>query len=811
VTLLGCAILLLLFSWTADLAVRLSSGWTVNLSSESCISAPTPLYSREIKDRSPRLANSGGKFAAAWTLETGAYRGILSTSADSGTSWTPPRLLHPQYPHPGPDDIFGQSDICVSKSGRVIIAVTYMRQQATGPTLQNIGLYEHRETHPDSVWIGPTFPMEFFDPGILGRSTTLLDQPAIACEPVSGDLYLAFTRRTASSDSVGGHFTEIRFVGQVSGTWGRVRTLATPASERARIVVGVDKSVLVYWHDMASGGVVGRQSTDGGRTFGEPIVIGRMLANYSEPPRYLNNDVRHNRVYCDAELAPHYAAITVDRSQGPRRGWMYGVWAEMLEGVAEPIVSSATEREPNSPSDRATRMEYGQSMSGGSIGPDIGGGDTDCFYFEGQRGETVQITGQVTGASAPGTNSYCGWPLDLNYWESPTAYRGRMGAGSFNQGPILNPPLVMTLPVSGRYSLDGVYAGANWRVNYVLRAQRLTPLPTSVARDHRDVVIVVSKNGGLTWSEKRLVNDDPPWFDNSMPEVAVDGLGRVHVGWYDRRDDPEGMNYHVYWTWSEDGGETFVPSRALSATQSVLDPDEWTELGDHWSLIGTEDGIAGAWTFATGEDVGNSRNEHNIHFRRAWIPVEVEVDDLAAAVRVRRADLSWRIDRPDYLWRFRVGRRVVGGPEGFVVIGEVERNADWQVSEYAFSDTTVVGSTEYEYRIEALLANETVIYSEAVVAGVPPTPEGVSLRVASRGGPSVLELTSPLRGSADFQVFDVQGGRVRTITGIAVEPGVNEIEWDVRGDGGMRLASGVYFVRAHVGPHEGVLKIVVTP
>jgi hypothetical protein len=652
--------------------------------------------------------------------------------------------------------------------------------------------------------------MEFLEYEV-GRTGQSLDHPALASSEETGDLYVAFTSRTVSRDSVGGHGAEVRFVGQVAGVWGEVQTLSGPASERARIIVGTDGAVLVYWHDMASGQVLGRRSIDGGRAFGDPIVIGRMSANYSLPPRYLASEYRHNRVYCEVELAPHYAAIAVDRSRGPRRGWMYAVWAEALDGELEPIVSSAGEVEPNDVPSRATRMEYGQSMSGSSIGPDLGGGnDSDTFYLEGRRGETVQITGHVTSASMPGNSpyAYCGAGIQLCQWDSPASFQGIVANTGFNHGPLSNAPLIFTLPVDGRYTMNGGFAQANWRISYVLRAQRLTRHPGSVARDHRDIVMVVSRDGGLTWSEKRLVNDDPPWLDNSMPEVAVDGLGRVHVGWYDRRDDPFGLNYHVYWTSSEDGGRTFASSRPLSTRQSVVDPDESTELGDHWSLVGTEDGIAGAWTFATGEDVGITDNEHNIHFRRVSMPVEISVMDVGVSTRVQRADVSWRVSDPAYLWKFRVGRRTAGSGE-YGVIGEVERSSP-ESGGYSFVDTTVEGSN-YEYRIEAVLANETSVYSEPVVAGVPATPTAFEMRLqsASPGEPVVLGLASPVRGPVALRVFDVQGSPVRSLE-FAVEPGHNQVHWDAKGDAGVQLPAGVYFIEATIETYRDVLKLVLT-
>ena len=62
--------------------------------------------------------------------------------------------------------------------------------------------------------------------------------------------------------------------------------------------------------------------------------------------------------------------------------------------------------------------------------------------------------------------------------------------------------------------------------------------PGQRARDHRDV-FVTSSPDGLDWSAQSvLVNDDPPNFDNWLPEIAVTGGGQIYVAWYDWRDSP---------------------------------------------------------------------------------------------------------------------------------------------------------------------------------------------------------------------------------------------------------------------------------
>ncbi len=68
-----------------------------------------------------------------------------------------------------------------------------------------------------------------------------------------------------------------------------------------------------------------------------------------------------------------------------------------------------------------------------------------------------------------------------------------------------------------------------------------------------DIVIIRSADGGDTWTEPTVVNDDIGESYQFFPWVAVSPQGEVGVVFYDRRDDPEDTLLHTYLAWSEDG------------------------------------------------------------------------------------------------------------------------------------------------------------------------------------------------------------------------------------------------------------------
>src|SRR5438094_3762601 len=173
---------------------------------------------------------------------------------------------------------------------------------------------------------------------------------------------------------------------------------------------------------------------------------------------------------------------------------------------------------------------------------------------------TIRFSGTPADAQGFGFGIYCG---------SDTTRLLRMGCMNFTTLEP-TPPAVMTLAAPARFYLDMGCAGqytSTWR----LRVEQFVPSNTEAARDHRDVVLVSSSDGGATWSPKVRVNDDAPLYENSLPAVAVDARGLVHVAWYDRRDAADCMALvHTYWSYSDNGGMTFAPSQRLSTSAQDL-------------------------------------------------------------------------------------------------------------------------------------------------------------------------------------------------------------------------------------------------
>ena len=85
-----------------------------------------------------------------------------------------------------------------------------------------------------------------------------------------------------------------------------------------------------------------------------------------------------------------------------------------------------------------------------------------------------------------------------------------------------------------------------------------------------DLYFTMSTDGGLTWTPRMRLNDDPldNFVDQFHPWTSVNADGVISVAWYDRRLDPANLNFDLYITHSFDGGSTWTPNQRVSNVSS---------------------------------------------------------------------------------------------------------------------------------------------------------------------------------------------------------------------------------------------------
>ncbi len=125
--------------------------------------------------------------------------------------------------------------------------------------------------------------------------------------------------------------------------------------------------------------------------------------------------------------------------------------------------------------------------------------------------------------------------------------------------------------------------------------------------DDGDVFFTRSTDRGDTWSRpKRLGGDDSDSLQ-FFPALAVDPKGGLHVMWGDMRDDPARTHYNIYYTESQDKGDTWgfdIKAQNIHAddtrvTDFPSNPNMGFRsglfIGDYFNITATADEVYMVW------------------------------------------------------------------------------------------------------------------------------------------------------------------------------------------------------------------------
>ena len=416
--------------------------------------------------------------------------------------------------------------------------------------------------------------------------TDFLDKPWLGVDPQDGTVYVAYVRFFA-----GGQQIEFSRSTDHGDNWSAPVVLTnavTSAVMSPRLVVGPDHEVYLIYYSRSI--VDGNEylkllgSANHGQNWGlERTVAGRPYANnfYSGPAGY-------NR-----ERVVALVSADVDRSAGLTRGRLHVVWHEMVDVYADVLGTGGAvpETEPNESAGAATPFTLGAELQGSLSSLT----EQDWWSFSGTAGQTVEFQLEPVGSPCNGF---------LRMFAGGGAAANRCAYSHFGGGVGV---IVFTLPSTGTYYVRVLCwdaSGTNIGAYRVLTGVH-APVPSDLARDHRDVIYSYSPDGGLQWSAPTVLSDAAPRFDETFPEIAVGETGGPIVMWYDHREDPaNGILTTMRTRQSWNFGANWLPSTRIDdgppVNWSLVASNMFPNMGDYSQLVA--DG--GSWhaIWADGRD-----------------------------------------------------------------------------------------------------------------------------------------------------------------------------------------------------------------
>jgi hypothetical protein len=547
--------------------------------------------------------NDSRGFTAGFTLTSFAY------STDGGATFTDGGNVPLALPT---DQAFGDAGLDTDERGNWYLNQIYTRTAGNpGATAQqNIGVHHGRFNNLGQlVWDAPT--MASIGAGATGTPAGNLDKCLLACDRVTGNVYVAYLRLSVTPSRI-----EVVRSTTLGATWDAPvvldnTTTPTTSKQGARPFCGPNGEVYVVWEKGANiincpdgagnvtnsfGQIAFTRSLDFGVTYSPFSVIG------TPGLTFMASGPGDNR-----ERGNEFPDIAVDRSGGPWNGNIYVTWHEAPDwlsnlsgGTPYTEVQDATNGSPATPE----AVSVGMNVSGTIVAS--GTGNTDYYSFTAVQGQSYffNLDPQGFNCGVSGTtvgmrmrlyaNSYpAGMPPTSTFADSMLAASSQ---GAFAQR------IVWTAPKSGTYLLRvNRTTSSTTATSYLLRLRTLSFSGGFAARDVRDVVEVQSADGGLTWSSPRRINDDPAGLENRRPFIAADGRGHVHAFWHDSRNPGLGTNAtltHIYGTTSRDGGATWSPNFQTSDEVSFFSFNTRAvpNLGDYNQAAGNAGGVYAAWS-----------------------------------------------------------------------------------------------------------------------------------------------------------------------------------------------------------------------
>jgi hypothetical protein len=742
------------------------------------------------RELGPQVAFQGLLGLAVWYEDQSLEPIHCAHTQDGGATWIPGGFM------PGYNDDVGECTVCAGPGQSFFV----LNQRA----ITNVPDLEVRRVEI----IGGALQWQ---PAVQMASAPSLERPTIACDPTTGEVYVSYTHAYEVSASPPVYSATIYFArsGDGGATWSSPVALSPASCNGSQVAVGLGGEVYVVWQDMAGAQIMLRRSLDHGASFEPAVVVGAILENANTtPPGLMAVGVRTDTAWPYSMKVPHYPVLAVDRSAGARRGALYVAWAEMASGAVGPYLGPVFETEPNDYFANANRAEIGQDLIGYVPSVDISE-DRDLWYFDGIAGQTVSLKASVDYVPSPpygleGQYGVFGCAEDTagSFYGLQEVARG-LFVGS--DSPYTT-AMRFTLPHTGRYYLP-VQGATPSSISYRLELREVQVDPASAARDHRDLVLASSGDGGASWTPKVRASQGPVGYDDILPALAVDELGQVHLAWYGRQDDSFcGFLANTYWSLSRDGGATFLPPQRVSSVAST-----WGDFLNDGTVAGDRLGLATRGTTAqllwmdSRNLAASSTDIYGAQIETGG-PTAVVVSRFTAEPWDGSVRLRWTIEELADVTGFRLERAQSEGVWEILSLAMPPPAGP----EFSVLDGTAMAGERYRYRLEVLLREGTSVWGGPVeIALAPAVVVSPALRVSPNpaSGPVAVSLTLPAPEQVSLGVYDLMGKVVMPLHEGPAPAGALELRWEGRTRDGRPVPPGLYWVRARLAGRQLVQRL----
>ncbi len=426
----------------------------------------------------------------------------------------------------------------------------------------------------------PSGPPSVLHVGQIGRQTVAshgncepdtLVEPDIAVSPFNTDIEVAVAHdcRFANGGAVdifyawthdgGAHWRQSRLPGLTKAVGGTYDRASDPV-----VAFGSDGSVYVsslVFDVTCPTGVAVSRSTDGGATFGKPVLAQHSnTCAVSDDKNWLVTDTQPN---------------------SPFFGRIYQFWTEFLSNGASPQVvrwSDDNGRHWSGTHFLASHKQFAQN-SQAFVQPD--GAITDTYLFAGHAlGDTIRQGFVLRNGANAGSEVSIVAQTSFDggaHWTKPVVVARNVGGGPAGIRCCL--PLMEGDHATGRMFQV-------WNAN---------------GPGVQDAVeISRSIDGGQHWSSPVQVTQGRSSAIQYINAAVATAAGRVFVS-YGRRDLTHPNIIQQELTWSDNGGATFATPIALGPPSNL----RWAAVaggkfpGDYTGLSATPTRVAGAWTVSS--------------------------------------------------------------------------------------------------------------------------------------------------------------------------------------------------------------------